>query len=132
MLLENNTPEAYLQKSLPCEEIFFIQILSTYVFNIHSSHRTKAFYFDSCASMFDLLLILLKYLKVLSSEMDPVEIRLIRLVFIKERGPEGFQKNLPALHPPRALQSIRSPPCFLIANYTTIQIASENIHSALG
>jgi hypothetical protein len=37
-----------------------------------------------------LLLILLKYLKVLSSEMDPAEIRLIRLVFIKERGAEGF------------------------------------------
>jgi hypothetical protein len=29
-------------------------------------------------------------LKVLSSEMDPAEIRLIRLVFIKERGAVGF------------------------------------------
>ncbi len=29
-------------------------------------------------------------LKVLSSEMDPAEIRLIWQVFIKERGAEGF------------------------------------------
>jgi hypothetical protein len=29
-------------------------------------------------------------LKVLSSKMDPTDIRLIRLVFIKERGAEGF------------------------------------------
>jgi hypothetical protein len=36
-------------------------------------------------------------LKVLSSEMDPAKIRLIRKVVIKERGPEGFQKNLPVL-----------------------------------
>jgi hypothetical protein len=52
--------------------------------------------------------------------MDPAEIRLIREVFIKERGAEGFYKNLPAPHPLRALQIIRAPPCFLIANYTTI------------
>jgi hypothetical protein len=57
---------------------------------------------------------LLKYsLKVLSSEMEPNEIRL-------KRGAEGFWKNPPAPHPTRTLQNIRVPPCFLIANYTTV------------
>ena len=70
--------------------------------------------------------------KVLPSEMDPAEIRLLRQVIIKGRGAEGFQKNPPAPHPPRALQSIiLTPPCFLISNYTTIQIAAENINGAL-
>ncbi len=34
--------------------------------------------------------LLSSYLKVLSSEMDPAEIGLIRKVFIKERGAIGF------------------------------------------
>ncbi len=50
-------------------------------------------------------------LKVLSSKMDPAEIR-----FIKERDAEGFQKTPPVPHPPRALQTIKVTPCFLIAN----------------
>jgi hypothetical protein len=33
------------------------------------------------------------YLKPLSSEMDPADIRLIYKVFIKERGAEVLQKN---------------------------------------
>jgi|688.fasta_scaffold2068443_1 hypothetical protein len=33
-----------------------------------------------------------KALKVLSSEMDPAEIRFIRKIFIKERGAEIFRK----------------------------------------
>jgi hypothetical protein len=33
-----------------------------------------------------------KALKVLSSEMDPAEIRFIRYIFIKERGAEIFRK----------------------------------------
>ncbi len=37
-------------------------------------------------------------IKVLSSEMDPAEIRLIRQVVIKERGTEVFRKNLPIVH----------------------------------
>jgi hypothetical protein len=40
-------------------------------------------------------------LKVLSSEMDPAEIRLIRWIFIK--GSKAFYKNPPTPHPPRAL-----------------------------
>ncbi len=32
-------------------------------------------------------------LKVLSSEMDPAEIRLIPYVFIKERGAVGLEKS---------------------------------------
>jgi hypothetical protein len=40
---------------------------------------------------------------VLSSEMDPAEIRLIRKVVIEERGEEMFWKNPPAPHPLRAL-----------------------------
>ncbi len=42
-------------------------------------------------------------LKVLYSEMDPAEIRLIQYVIIKERGVEVFWKNMPAPHPLRAL-----------------------------
>jgi hypothetical protein len=68
----------------------------------------------------DFFFLLSNNLKVLSSKMDPAEIRLIREVFIKERGAEGFYKNLPAPYPLRALQSIRAPPCFLNDNYTTL------------
>jgi hypothetical protein len=35
-------------------------------------------------------------LKVLSSEMDPIETRLIRYVVIKDRGAEGFRKICPS------------------------------------
>jgi hypothetical protein len=42
-------------------------------------------------------------LKVLSSEMDTAEIRLIRKVVIKERGAAFFKKNPPAPHLLRAL-----------------------------
>jgi hypothetical protein len=42
-------------------------------------------------------------LKVLSSEMDPAQITLIRLVVIKERGVVALQKIPPILHPVRAL-----------------------------
>jgi hypothetical protein len=57
------------------------------------------------------------HLKVLSIEMDPVEIRLILFVVIKETGKKVFWKNLPSPHAPlRAMKSIRAPPCFLIAN----------------
>jgi hypothetical protein len=38
--------------------------------------------------------VLQAYLKVLSSEMDPAEIRFIRWVVIKERGAEAFKKKL--------------------------------------
>jgi hypothetical protein len=51
-----------------------------------------------------LLLIFSDNLKVLSSKMDPAEIRLIQYVFIKERGTEGFYKNTPAPHPLRVLK----------------------------
>jgi hypothetical protein len=47
-------------------------------------------------------------LKVLSSEMDPAEIRLIRQIFIKGSVMGAFYKNPPTPHPPRALQSIRA------------------------
>jgi hypothetical protein len=40
--------------------------------------------------------------KVLSSKMDPAKIRLIRKVFIKERGAEVFRK-IPVPHLVRAL-----------------------------
>jgi hypothetical protein len=61
------------------------------------------------------------YLKVLSSEMDPAEIRLIRYrSSLKREAQKVFRKIRPPPHPPRALQSIRVPPYFLIANYTTI------------
>ncbi len=42
-------------------------------------------------------------LKVLSSEMDPVEIRLIRYMFINGSVAAGFQKNPPVPHRVRAL-----------------------------
>ena len=42
-------------------------------------------------------------LKVLSSEMDPDEIRLIRKVVIKERGAEVFLEKSTCPYPPRAL-----------------------------
>ncbi len=42
-------------------------------------------------------------LKVLSSEMDPAESRLIRKVVLKEKGVAVFKKNPPAPHPLRAL-----------------------------
>ncbi len=38
----------------------------------------------------------LKYLKVLSSEMDPAEIRLIRRTLLKESSRRGFSKILPS------------------------------------
>jgi hypothetical protein len=38
-----------------------------------------------------------KTLKVLSSEIDPAKIRLIREVMIKERGAEGFLEKSPLL-----------------------------------
>jgi hypothetical protein len=41
--------------------------------------------------------------KVLSSEMDLAEIRLILKVVIKERGAEVFRKNPPIPHPVRSL-----------------------------
>jgi hypothetical protein len=65
-------------------------------------------------------------LEVLSSEMDPAGIAKLGSFN------RSSLKNPPAPHPPRVLQSIRAPPCFLIANYTTIKIAVENIHCALG
>jgi hypothetical protein len=46
---------------------------------------------------------LLLKLKVLSSEMDPAEIRFIPKVVIKEKGAEVFRQNLPVPHPVRAL-----------------------------
>jgi hypothetical protein len=42
-------------------------------------------------------------LKVLSSEMDPAEIRFIRKAFVKEKGADVFRKNPPVPHPVRAL-----------------------------
>jgi len=60
-------------------------------------------------------------LKVLPSEMDKAEIRLLRKVVIKERGAEVFWKNPPAPHPLRAFyESMRVLPCFSIYNCTTI------------
>jgi hypothetical protein len=44
-----------------------------------------------------------RYLKVLSSEMDPAEIRFIRKAFINGRSAEVFRKNLPFSHPATAL-----------------------------
>jgi hypothetical protein len=41
---------------------------------------------------------LFAYLKVLSSEMDPAESRLLRQVFIEERGAEVLRKIRPS-HP---------------------------------
>jgi hypothetical protein len=49
------------------------------------------------------LMINAEVLKVLPSEMDTAEIRLLRKVVIKERGAEVFWKNPPAPHPLRAL-----------------------------
>ncbi len=58
--------------------------------------------------------------------MDPAETRLIQLVFIKEKGAEGFKKNPPAPHPPRALQIIRASPCFLISRlYNNLDSCGE-------
>ncbi len=47
-------------------------------------------------------------LKVLSSEMDPANIRLIRQIFIKGRGAAFFQKNPPVPHCLKALQRFRA------------------------
>ncbi len=58
------------------------------------------------------------FLKVLSSEMDPAEIRLIHRPSLKRCG--RFLEKSAASHPLRALQSIGALPCFLIANYTLI------------
>jgi hypothetical protein len=38
----------------------------------------------------------MRTLKILSSEMDPAEIRFIQKAFIKERGAEIFRKILPS------------------------------------
>jgi hypothetical protein len=46
---------------------------------------------------------LVLFLKVLSSEMDPAEIGLNRQVVIKERGAEVYWKNPPTPHPLKAL-----------------------------
>jgi hypothetical protein len=61
---------------------------------------------NTCASLLIFLHcihILRFYLKVLSSEMDPAEIKLIQTVVIKERGKSIFKKNSPAPHHLRAL-----------------------------
>jgi hypothetical protein len=58
-------------------------------------------------------------LKVLFSEMDLAEIRLIRKVIIKQRGAAVFRKFRP---PPILWEplSMRALPCFSIYNCTTI------------
>ncbi len=67
-------------------------------------------------------------LKILSCEMDPSEIRLLRYIVVKERCAEVYRKNPPVPHPVRVLKSYR-PSCTVIGNQAPNCQLRDKVHT---
>ncbi len=99
--------------------------------SVHTSQITYSHSSNFCTQR-RRLCTLIKTLKVLSSELDPVEIRLIRQIFIKGSVAAGFLEK--SARPPSSQSPLKyeSASYFSTANYAINLDRCGDIHCALG